>query len=234
MKGLHSYSELLGIMLPVLALGLLWFEVASADSNGLKTISLPEPRLDSECSIEQALLKRRSYRSYADTPLNVAEISQLLWAAQGVTDRRGFRTAPSAGALYPLETYVVVGKVDGLAAGVYKYQPVQHRLKEISAGDRRTELAAAALSQSSISKSPASIVITAVYERTTAKYRERGIRYVHMEAGHAAQNIYLQTVSLNIATVVIGAFHDQRVQGVLNLLKYEEPLYIMPIGKRSF
>lgn len=232
MRGLQGYGEMLWGLLPVGLLLLFWFKVANADSGGLTTLDLPEPRLKSEQSIEQALLSRRSGRSYADAPLTLAEVSQLLWAAQGVTDRRGLRTAPSAGALYPLETYVLVGKVEGLPAGVYRYQPHRHGLVEIAVGDRRTQLAAAALSQSFISEAPVSIVLTAVYARTTAKYGERGIRYVHMEAGHASQNIYLQAAALDLSTVAIGAFSDQKVQKALELPENEQPLYIMPIGKR--
>lgn len=147
MRGLQGYGEMIWLLLPAVLLLLFWFRVAGADSGAPKTLDLPEPRLKSECSIEQALLLRRSGRSYAGVPLTLAEVSQLLWAAQGVTDRRGLRTAPSAGALYPLETYVLVSKVEGLPAGVYRYQPHQHGLVETATGDRRAQLAAAALSQ---------------------------------------------------------------------------------------
>jgi len=233
MRGLHGYGEVLWGLLPVVLLLLTWFKVAGADTSRIKTLSLSGPRLSSECSIEQALLSRRSGRRYADAPLTLAEVSQLLWAAQGVTDRKGLRTTPSAGALYPLETYLLVGKAEGLPAGVYRYQPDQHGLVEIATGDRRAQLATAALSQAFISAAPVSIILTAVYARTTAKYGERGIRYVHMEAGHASQNIYLQATALNLSTVAIGAFYDQEVQKVLELQATEQPLYIMPIGKRS-
>jgi|WetSurMetagenome_2_1015567.scaffolds.fasta_scaffold78884_2 SagB-type dehydrogenase family enzyme len=231
MRGLHSYSAILGLLLPAVVL-LFWLKVASADSAPSRTLNLPEPRLNSGCSVEEALLKRRSVRDYTDASLTLAEVSQLLWAAQGLTDRKGFRTAPSAGALYPLETYLLVGKVEGLAAGVYRYQPNHHGLVEIATGDRRAQLAAAALNQSCLGEAPVSIIFTAIYERTTAKYGERGSRYVHMEAGHASQNVYLQAAAINLSTVAIGAFHQQKVQRVLDLPENEQPLYIMPIGKR--
>ncbi len=195
-------------------------------------ISLPDPQYESSTSVESALLRRRSVRDYADEPLTLFEVSQLLWAAQGVTDpRTGFRTAPSAGALYPLEVYAVVGNVDGLAAGIYKYEPHAHALLQVKTGDVRSELTAAALGQTSIRTGAIALIFSAVYERTTRKYGERGIRYVHIEVGHAAQNVYLQAVSLNLGAVVIGAFQDTQVKTIIHLRDEEEPLYIMPIGK---
>lgn len=194
-------------------------------------MELPEPASDSDVPVEQALLQRQSVRDYTDRPLTLTEMSQLLWAAQGITRSGGKRTAPSAGALYPLEVYLVVGEIDGLASGVYKYLPGDHELVRVGEGDRRADLSTAALSQESIEEAPAAIVITAIYERTTIKYGERGIRYVHMEVGSAAQNIYLQAVSLDLGTVFIGAFHDQDVKRVLNLPDDEEPLCIMPVGR---
>jgi len=199
--------------------------------NKTGTIRLPDPLQDSDTSIEAALLARRSVRSYQDGPLTRAEISQLLWAAQGITSPRGLRSAPSAGALYPLEMYVVAGNVDDLPDGVYKYGPEKHDLTGLAEGDKRKELCSAALGQTSVRNAAAVIVISAVYERTTAKYGERGIQYVHMESGHAAQNIFLQAVPLNIGTVVIGAFYDEAVKKVLKMPEREQPLYIMPAGR---
>lgn len=196
------------------------------------TIKLPEPRYDSEVSIEETLLKRRSVRSYTDEPLTLEEVSQLLWSAQGITADWGGRTAPSAGATYPLETYLVVGDVSGLGRGVHKYRPREHELRRVLDGDRRAELAAAALGQSWVRAGAVDIVLTALYERTTRRYGERGIRYVHMEVGHAAQNVYLQAVALGLGTVVIGAFHDSQVKRILNLPDDEHPLYIMPVGRK--
>lgn len=195
-------------------------------------IKLPEVKLKSDCSIEEALLKRRSVRDYKDEPLTLQEVSQLLWAAQGITDPRGFRTAPSAGATYPLELYVVVGNVEGLEKGVYKYNPYENKIVKILDGDKRRELAVAALHQEWVEKCAINLVFTAVYERTTLRYGERGrVRYVHMEVGHAAQNVYLQAVSLKLGTVVIGAFYDDQVKKILNLPDNEEPLYIQSIGR---
>jgi len=194
-------------------------------------IKLPDPVYKSGTSIEEALLKRRSVREYKKEPLELKEISQLLWAAQGITSKEDGRTAPSAGALYPLELYVISGNINSLTPGVYHYRPSGHSLEQIAEGDKRKLLSAAAMMQGAVNKSAAVIVIAAEYKRTTGKYLERGKRYVHMEAGHAAQNIYLQAVSLKIGTVVIGAFSDSLVKQILHLPKSEEPLYLMPVGK---
>ncbi len=197
-----------------------------------KIIKLPEPKYDSNTSVEQALFERRSVREYKDVPLNLTEVSQLLWAAQGITEpRRGFRTAPSAGALYPLEVYVVIGNVEEVTKGVYKYIPRKHELVKVREGDVRDKLTAAALGQNWVGEGSIVIVFSAVYERTTQKYGNRGIKYVHMETGYAAQNVYLQAVSLNMGTVVVGAFNDDEVRSILNMPDEENPLYIMPVGK---
>ena len=195
-------------------------------------ITLPDPRFESQTSLEAAILSRRSIREYSDVPLALGEVSQLLWAAQGITSERGFRTAPSAGALYPLELYLVAGSVDGLVDGVYQYIPDGHMLKMISDGDKRIELQKASLDQASVGDGSAVIVIAAEYERTTRKYGERGIRYVHMEVGHAAQNIYLQAVSLDLGVVFIGAFYEDDLKRVLSLPETYTPLGVVPVGKR--
>jgi len=196
-------------------------------------IKLPEPKYTSSASVEQALLERRSVRTYQDESLTLAEVAQLLWSAQGITNsKRAYRTAPSAGALFPLEVYVVIGNVEGIPEGVYKYKPDKHELVKVRDGDMRDKLAAAALGQTCVKKSAIAIVFSAVYERTTRKYGDRGVKYVHMEAGHAAQNVCLQAVSLNLGTVVVGAFRDDEVGKILNLPDEEQPLYILPVGKR--
>jgi SagB-type dehydrogenase family enzyme len=195
-------------------------------------IKLPRPEYNSVTSIEEALLRRRSIRVFKEGPVMLAELSQLIWAAQGMADPKGLRTAPSAGALYPLELHVVAGNVNGLPQGLYKYVPERHELLGLSKGDRRNDLCNAGLGQSSIRRAALVLVLSAVYERITEKYGERGIRYVHMEAGHAAQNVYLQAVPLQLGTVVIGAFQDQEVKRLLKMAAGESPLYIMPVGKR--
>lgn len=206
--------------------------IQTSPSGSDMIIPLPEPREDSDISIELSLMQRRSTRSYSNESLSLADIAQILWAAQGITDLQGHRTAPSAGALYPLEVYLVTGNVEGLAAGVYRYQPEKHQLNMLVNGDYRDELCEAALSQSSIAKGAVSIVFSAIYERTTVKYGERGIRYVHIELGHAAQNLCLQAVAMDLGVVTVGAFDDNRVAEVLGLPDDEKPLYIIPVGRK--
>lgn len=194
-------------------------------------VTLPEPGFEGDVSVEEALSARRSVRVYAEVPLTIDDAGQVLWAAQGVTDERGYRTAPSAGALYPLEVYLVAGSVTGLEAGVYHYQPGEHLLVRVGDGDRRAALQEAAVNQTSVADAPATIVIAAVPGRTTAKYGERGMRYVSMEAGHAAENVYLQAEAINLGTVTIGAFDDDAVREVLALPEETTPLYLMPVGR---
>ncbi len=196
-------------------------------------IKLPEPCNTSNTSVETALSQRRSIRAYSADNMTIKEVSQLLWSAQGITASWGGRTAPSAGALYPLELYLVVGGVEGVGKGVYLYRPGEHELEKVTDGDIRAELADAALGQECVRDGAIDIVFTAVYERTTGKYGERGIRYAHMEAGHAAQNVYLQAVSLDLGTVVIGAFNDSKVKKIVNLGERENPLCIMPVGREG-
>ncbi|MDH3900879.1 MAG: SagB/ThcOx family dehydrogenase [Gammaproteobacteria bacterium] len=196
-----------------------------------ETVMLPEPVYADDKSVEGLLWQRRSVRDYQDATLQLSDISQLLWAAQGITHAAGLRTAPSAGALYPLELYVVAGNVNDLAAGVYHYQAEGHRLARMHGGDQRKPLAQAALAQNWVSDAAAVVVFAAMYERTKRKYGQRGIRYVHMEVGHAAQNLFLQAEALGLATVVVGAFRDDEVAGVLQLPADVRPLALMPIGR---
>lgn len=202
------------------------------ERRGLERIALPQPRYESSVSVEHALRVRRSIREYEHKPLTVEQVSQLLWAAQGITESRwGLRTAPSAGATYPLEVYVVVkkGGVSGLEEGIYHYVPRSHELELLKRGDYAVELMRACLDQRWVLEASINLVITAIYERTTWRYGERGrIRYVHMEVGHVGQNVYLQCVSLGLGCVVIGAFHDDQVKRILGV--NEEPLYVIPVG----
>ncbi len=196
----------------------------------MHTIQLPKPRTDGNTSVEQALLARRSVRTYTNEPLTLADIAQLVWSAQGITSARGFRTSPSAGALYPLELYVAAGRVKDLPPAIYNYKPGQHALIKIISGDKRAELSHAALRQGAIKRAPVVLLFNAVYERITGKYGQRGIRYVHMEVGHAAQNVCLQALALGLQTVVIGAFRDPEVKKIAQMPAEEKPLYLVPVG----
>jgi SagB-type dehydrogenase family enzyme len=207
-------------------------EKANMKNSDSELIELPSPNHYGKTSVEEALYKRRSIRDYSDMPLTIPEISQLLWAAQGITEKSyGLRTAPSAGALYPLEIYIAVSNARDLSPGLYKYSPRNHTLRKVGEGDKRDDISNAALKQDAIENSSAIILITAVYERTAVKYGNRAERYVHVEVGAAGQNIYLQSLSLNIGTVMIGAFRDKDLQNVLSLPENEKPLAIMPLGR---
>ena len=226
--------------------------LAQESADAVNPIPLPEPRLEGPVSVEQALSQRRSIRRYSADPLRLADLGQLLWAAQGITQRMeepppgfswewrgGMRTAPSAGALFPLELYAVVGNVDGLDPGVYRYLPAGHALARVASpdavpasvpDDRREALSGAALRQPAIRNAPATLVLAGVVDRTAAKYGDRAERYVHIEVGAAAQNVYLECESLELGTVFIGAFADDAVAGVLGLPGDERVLGLMPIG----
>ncbi len=193
-------------------------------------LELPEPRLDGDVSLEASIRERRSVRDYSGRPLSVADVGQLLWAAQGITSRDGGRAAPSAGALYPLELYLVAGDIESLPAGLYRYQPRGHRLQQRADGDLRSALGQAALGQSWVRRAPAVLVITAVYKRSERKYGQRARRYTRIETGHVAQNVYLQAVALGLGTVIVGAFDDAEVRQVLDLPGDHAPLALMPVG----
>jgi SagB-type dehydrogenase family enzyme len=192
-------------------------------------VSLPRPRITGGMPLVESMVQRRSERRFTDHAIPLEAVSQLLWAAQGETERPGRRTAPSAGALYPLEVYLVAGRVATLAPGIYRYAPNGHLLNLIS-GDHRSALAGAALGQSVVKHAGAVFVFTAFYSRTTGKYGKRGIRYVHMEAGHAAQNLCLQATALGLGIVPIGAFDDTAVGRLLGLPREETVLYLLPVG----
>ncbi len=196
-------------------------------------MALPQPSVSGDMSVEEALHERRSIRRYGDAPLPLRDIGQLAWAAQGITEeRRGLRTSPSAGATYPLEIYFLITGLEEIPDGLYRYVTRGHRLEKVLSGDRRGDLFESALYQDAIMSAPVVMVITGVEERTARRYGQRATRYVHMEAGHAAQNVSLQAVALGIGTVVIGAFDDSAVVQALRLDEGESPLYLMPLGKQ--
>ncbi len=201
---------------------------------------LPAPMFKSSITVEEALLKRRSHRSFLKDALSADDLSRILWAAYGITrplpayyqTRGGYKTAPSAGGTYPLEVYALVGNVNDIDKGVYKYVPDGHKILMIIDSDMKADLCKAALNQDMISTAPLCLFFSAVYRRTTNRYGQRGYeRYVCMDLGHAAQNVYLQAESLHLGTCAIGAFNDLKVREVMQLPEEEEPLYIMPVGK---
>ncbi len=197
-------------------------------------IHLPPPAQKGIISLEESIVRRRSVRDFSLEPISRFQLSQILWAAGGISvASSGYRTVPSAGATYPLEIFVLCGKdsIEEIDEGIYHYNIDSHSLTLQHKGDARLALARAALNQEFIYQAPVDIVICAEYERTLRRYGSRGERYVHMEVGHAGQNIYLQATALGLATVAIGAFNDEQVREVLQLDKQYKPLFIMPIGK---
>ena len=200
-------------------------------AQSLEAVPLPAPSVDGRRAVEQLLAQRRSVRDFSDASLSASEVGQLLWAAQGINDPEGLRTAPSAGALYPLEVYLIAGAVKGLPSGLYRYKPVGHRLVKIASGDRREVLARAAFGQSWLADAAAIIAFTAIPERTRNKYGVRAERYVHIEIGHAAENLFLQAEALDLGTVVVGAFDDDEVTEVLQLPATTHPYLLMPVGR---
>lgn len=229
-------SKIVPVLLFVFVTGSFFCQEKGGKTDMNKTVTdliqLPSPEFKSTTSLEEAILKRRSIRDYTKEPLSIKEVSQILWSAQGITDEEsGLRSAPSAGATFPLEVYLAVSNVKDANAGLYKYNPFNNTLKLLAEGDKRFDIANAALKQGSIEKSAAIVILTAVYERTSVRYGNRTERYVNMEVGHAGQNIYLQAVSLGLGTVMIGAFNDEALKKVLSLPGNEFPLAIYPLGK---
>jgi len=203
---------------------------AAARDNG-QVIPLPQPATDGAFPLEQAIAARRTVRRFDDAPLTLAHLGQLLWSAQGITDSAGYRSAPSAGALYPLELFIVAGAVETLRPGVYWYRASDHTLNPRLPGDQTDRIAQAALEQDWIGQAPATLVFTGVRARTAAKYGMRSDRYIAMEAGHAAQNVSLQCVALGLGSAVVGGFLDDGVRNVLGLPRDHTPLLLMPIGR---
>lgn len=200
------------------------------------TVPLPAPRRYGDVSVERAIAERRSVREFAAEPLSLESVAQLLWAAQGVTaTAEGLRAAPSAGALYPLEVYLVAGDVTGLAAGIYRYEPGPdghgHRLVAHAEGDARRAVGRAALGQDWVAQAPAILAVAGRVERTARKYGGRAPRYVHIEVGHAAQNVYLQAQALGLGTCMVGAFRDEALSRALALPEGVEPFALLPVGE---
>ncbi len=190
-------------------------------------IRLPKPDFKGKLTLEETIARRRSVREFSHRPLSLEEVGQLLWAAEGITGPASYlRAHPSAGALHPLELYFLN------ADGIFHYEPEGHRLTQVRDGDQRADLAKAAYRQWFIADAPCVIAILAVYSRTTGKYGDRGrMRYVPMDAAHAAQNVLLQAVALSLGAVPVGAFDDQAVRGVMGTPANEVPLYLIPIGR---
>ena len=197
---------------------------------------LPDPMLDGDVSVERTIHQRRTVRSFDGKALTLRQFSQLLWAAQGTTDKGGFkRAAASAGALYPMDIYAAVGGdcIERLDPGVYHYEPTDHSIYLVKEGDVRRDIAIASLGQMWMAYAPTTLVVTAEYSRITVKYGQRGIRYAMMEAGHVGQNIFLQSEAMGLAAGIVGAFEDQKVIQILGIKETHEPLLLMPVGYKK-
>jgi SagB-type dehydrogenase family enzyme len=214
----------------VMVLGMtLWQPMGG---RGAEVVKLPPPVVTGGMSLVEALKVRRTVRHFASRSLDLGQISQLLWGADGTTDPRGLRTSPSAGATYPLDLYLVVGErgVAGLAAGVYHYQVAAHALSPGAQGDLRAAVARASRHQSWMTQAPVMVVITGEYRRCTGRYGDRGVRYTHMEAGNVGQNLFLAAEALGLGAGIVGAFEDQAMARVIKLDPAHEPLLVMPVG----
>jgi SagB-type dehydrogenase family enzyme len=213
-----------------MAMGVTLFHPSGGQA--AEAIKLPPPVKTGGMPLVEALRVRRTVRRFASRPLDLGQISQLLWGADGTSDPRGLRTSPSAGATYPLDLYLVVGErgVADLAAGVYHYQVAAHALTPVAPGDARAAVARASLHQSWMTQAPVMVVITGEYRRCTARYGERGVRYTHMEVGNVSQNLFLAAEAQGLGAGIVGAFEDKALAQAMKLPPAHEPLLVMPVG----
>lgn len=214
----------------IMAMGIMLLHPAVGQ--GAEAIKLPAPARKGALTVPEALAARRTVRGFASRALDLAQVSQLLWDADGLSDPRGLRTSPSAGATYPLDLYLVVGErgVNNLPAGVYSYLVAEHALKAVAPGEVRPAVVRACLHQTWMAEAPVMVVITGEYRRCTARYGQRGIRYTHMEAGNVSQNLFLAAEDLGLGAGIVGAFEDKALGQVLHLPPAHEPLLVMPVG----
>jgi SagB-type dehydrogenase family enzyme len=227
------------LALPALCFWVVSFcALPSPPCSAADAVKLPKPSFTGKLPVEKAMLQKKSVREFANKPLTLAEVSQILWAANGnlavdAVSSATTKVIPSAGGLYPLEVFVVSGKeaVTGLAEGVYQYNPSANTLQTLGGGDNRAVVASACLSQLWMARAPIMVVIGGVFGRTTAKYGDQGVRYVFMEAGNSNQNIYLQAESLGLKVATVGAFESGQVASAAKLPSGVTPLLVMPVGK---
>ena len=196
-----------------------------------KVINLKKPLFKSSVSVEEALKARRSVRDYSDKPLTLDEISQLLWAGQGITNERGFRTNPSAGAAFPMELYLASHNITGIAPGLYHYSPHKETLTLVKEGSLRDQITSTEMYQKCVRNSAAVIIISGDFKRMANRHGVRNFRFVNMEAGSIFQSIGLQAQTLNLGTVVVGAFKEYELKKILGIK--EDPLVIMPLGRKK-
>jgi len=224
------------ILLAVTILYLVWPQNYTSETRTvIGTVQLPAPQLTGSTSVEKAIYDRRSVRRYTNQSLTLQDVEQLMWAAQGITNTTtGFRAAPSAGATYPLEIYILVGNrsVNGLNQGLYHFNPYNNTLEQILGNDARPQLSTAANGQPWVEQAPVDIIITGNYQKMIDKYKDETLstRFVNMEAGHAGENIYLEAGARGLVTVALGSFKDDQVHQILTIPSDESTLYIFPVG----
>jgi SagB-type dehydrogenase family enzyme len=226
-------------MLPIwsllmFALGLL-LNPPAGKAAAAAAVKLPPPSHKGAVSVAEALRARRTVRQFASRPLALAQVGQIMWAADGLSDPRGLRTAASAGATYPLDLYLVVGErgVTGLNPGIYRYLVAEHSLTPAGAGDQRGPVAKASLNQGWMAQAPIMVIIVGEYRRCTARYGERGVMYTHMESGHVGQNIFLMAEALGLGAGIVGAFEEKWLSQLLKLPEGQLPLLVMPVGYKN-
>ena len=186
----------------------------------LKRISISSFNHQGGQALWEAIGRRRSLRDFSHDPITFEELSVLIWATQGITTRAwgvDLRTVPSAGALYPIETYVVVNRIQGISAGIYHYSVKEAQLVLIREGSFGRELSQAALGQEMLGEAACAFVWTAMVERSKWKYRERAYRYIYMDAGHVGQNLYLAATGLNLGCCTVGAFFDDEIDHLIGI-----------------
>lgn len=237
----HNFSNnILWIFLSIFIIFFLGYTFTSKSfnkkSSGGGKMKLPQPETKGKISVEKAISERKSIRNFKNSPISLTQLSQIAWVAAGkkvdaVTTAT--RTYPSAGGIYPINLYIVVSRVKDLEKGIYKYFPEAHEVKLIKKGSFNNLLSQAALGQYSVKSASVNLVFTANYSKTARRYGKRGeVRYVHMDLGHAAENVYLQVEALGLGTVSVGAFNDEKVEEVMGLKdSAQSPIYIMPVGK---
>ncbi|MGB9977923.1 SagB/ThcOx family dehydrogenase [Methanobacterium sp.] len=229
------------ILLGITIAYLVWPQPTTTNNSQktvISTVNLPSPILQGNMSVEQAIQNRRSVRHYTNESITLQDVSQILWAAQGITDKaQNLRSVPSGGQVYPLEVYIIVGKdgVTGLSEGIYHYNPYNNSLEKTSESDARSDLSQAANGQAWVKQAPVDIVITGDYNKMVAKYKDETLctRFVNLEAGHAGENIYLEAEARGLVTVALGSFKDDQVHSVLGLPDNENTIYIYPVGHSS-
>jgi len=226
---MHALRRILAVVVIAAACSTYLFvsiAVAQEKSSGAM-ITMPSPKLDGSVSVEKGLAERRSVRAYKPEAVSMEEVSQILWAAQGITEpSKGYRTAPSARGTYVIHVYLVAGNVSGLPGGLYRYEPKGHTLVKLSEGDKKGDLLKAA-GQAPIGPAPAALIISGVTDRSAANPN-----WMYLEAGHASQNVYLQAFTLKLGTVTMAGFKPEAVSRALNLPEKEQPIYIMPFGRK--